>query len=214
MASTEFNDIVNAELATIAAAQCWPEDALASPFSFMDIWARSNNGEGSAVRDGLALIILRELQTSVDQVAFQNIVDRADFFVVPGNVPGEKEVIFTSRVRLALFKVLNVVAYASVEPMARGFCPNGLVIGKCMCAHQVVHAQVGEHSSDNQCVCVCVYLPRWGLKTEQQAISHSSACTTHCALQDERMMHHVFCCSAIRWDKTLGCLNSSRMVQV
>ena len=103
--STEFDDIVSAELATIAANQCWPDDALASPFSFMDIWARSNNGEGSAVRDGLALIILRELQTSVDEVAFQNIVDRADFFVVPGNVPGEKELIFASRVRLAFFKV-------------------------------------------------------------------------------------------------------------
>ena len=33
--------------------------------------------------------------------------------------------------------------------MARGFCLNGRVIGKCMCAHQVVHAHVGEHYSDN-----------------------------------------------------------------
>jgi hypothetical protein len=105
MASTEFNDIVSAELATIAATQCWSDEVLASPFSFMDIWARSNNGEDSAVRDGLALIILRELQTSVDQVAFRKLMDRADFFVVPGNVPGEKEVIFDARVRLAFFKV-------------------------------------------------------------------------------------------------------------
>ena len=53
MASTEFNDIVSAELATIAATQCWSDEVLASPFSFMDIWARSNNGEDSAVRDVL-----------------------------------------------------------------------------------------------------------------------------------------------------------------
>ena len=114
MASTEFNDIVSAELAKLAATQGWPKDVLASPLSFMAIWALCD-GDDPNVRDGLVLSILREMQTSVDEVAFTKIMDRADFFVVPGDVPGEKEVIFNSRVRLALTKVCKQLGLQCFE---------------------------------------------------------------------------------------------------
>jgi len=99
-ARSKFTDIISAELADIALVQCWSEDVLASPLSFMDrIWARSN-GADVAVRDGLALLILREVQTSEDPIAFKKILDRAEFFV-----PCEQELLFCSRVRSAYYKV-------------------------------------------------------------------------------------------------------------
>ena len=91
-----------AEAAAVSAglSEIQPEDVLASAYNFMDrIWARSN-GADVAVRDGLALLILREVQTSEDPIAFKKILDRAEFFV-----PCEQELLFCSRVRSAYYKV-------------------------------------------------------------------------------------------------------------
>jgi len=99
-ARSKFTDIISAELAEIAVAQGWSEDVLSSPLRFMDIiWARSN-GADLAVRDGLCLLILRELRSSQDPIAFKKIMGRAEFFV-----PFEQELTFDSRVRHAYYKV-------------------------------------------------------------------------------------------------------------
>jgi len=121
-ARSKFTDIISAELAEIAVAQGWSEDVLSSPLMFMDIiWARSN-GADLAVRDGLALLILREVRSSEDPIAFKKIMGRAEFFV-----PCEQELTFDSRVRSAYYKVcirLRLPSFMSNNAIAnkkRGF---------------------------------------------------------------------------------------------
>jgi hypothetical protein len=131
-ARSKFTDNVSAELADIALVQCWSEDVLASPLRFMDrIWARSN-GADLVVRDGLALLILREVQTSTDPIAFKKILDRAEFFV-----SSEQEVLFRARVRNAFYKVclrLGLPAFKSTTAIRTEKCWRGKTRpkrGKC-----------------------------------------------------------------------------------
>ena len=131
-ARSKFTDSISAELADIALVQCWSEDVLASPLRFMDrIWARSN-GADLVVRDGLALLILREVQTSEDPIAFKKILDRAEFFV-----SSEQEVLFRARVRNAFYKVclrLGLPAFKSTTAIRTEKCWRGKARpkrGKC-----------------------------------------------------------------------------------